>query len=229
MDLRQEGFIDQYEKMLRHLEKQGFHVILIYLDAGDEALLHRYSETRRAHPLAGQGSIMHIIALEREKLIPLREMATKVIDTSSLNVHQLKAAIQRLFLTDEEKRKHFFIHVQSFGYRYGMPADADLVFDVRFLPNPHFVPTLKLRTGNDQEVADYVLKTEVTQKFKHLLFQLIDYLLPLYVQEGKTRLSIAFGCTAGKHRSVVLANEMGLYLGKQYFSCQVSHRDVAKS
>lgn len=228
MDLREEGFLGKYEKVFRRLEHKGYRIEIIFLDAGDDALLHRYSETRRIHPLAVQGSILESIGLERAKLAHLKSMASKVIDTTSCNVHQLKDMVQRIFLTDRDKKKLLFIHVSSFGFRYGIPVDADIILDVRFLPNPYFVETLKSLDGHDHKVMDYVLTSKEAGIFREKLIDMMKFLLPLYEREGKTRLSIALGCTGGKHRSVVMANALGTYLSSTDYPFQIGHRDILK-
>lgn len=228
MDLREGGFLGKYEKVFSHLANRGYVIEIIFLDANDEVLLHRYSETRRIHPLSVQGSILESIALERVKLAPLKAMASKIIDTTSCNVHQLKDTVQRVFLTDQDKKRLLFIHVFSFGFRYGVPADADIILDVRFLPNPYFVETLKTLDGHDQQVRDYVLSSREAGIFREKLIDMMYFLLPLYEREGKTRLSIALGCTGGKHRSVVMANALGAYLSSADYPCQIGHRDILK-
>jgi len=189
--------------------------------------MHRFSETRRIHPLAPRGSILDGIRLEKEKLAPLKKMADKIIDTSSCNVHQLKDIIQRHFLS--AAKKSLIIQVGSFGYRYGLPVDADMVLDVRFLPNPHFVDELRPFDGHDPRVRDYVLESESGRAFVEKLFDFMDFLVPMYEREGKSRFTIAVGCTGGHHRSVVIANLLGAHLsGKDYF-VNITHRDIGKS
>ncbi len=229
MDIREEEFLEKYERVFRYLKKKGYNIEIIYMDSGDYVLLQRYSETRRAHPLSFHGSILESIALERAKMAPLKAMATKIIDTTSFNVHQTKATIQRIFLANQIKTKLLFVHLLSFGFRYGVPVDADIILDVRFLSNPYFVEKLKLLDGNDPRVRDYVLTTTDAEQFREKISELLDFLLPLYEREGKTRLSIAFGCTGGKHRSVVMANALGAKLSSSDYSFQVSHRDISKS
>ncbi len=229
MDLREEGFLGKYEKVFRKLEKKGYSIEIVFLDASDYVLLQRYSETRRTHPLSVHGSILTSIADERAKMAPLKAMASKIIDTTSFNVHQIKATIQRLFVADQVKSKLLFIHLLSFGFRYGVPVDADIILDVRFLPNPHFVEKLKLLNGNNPRVRDYVLTTPEAEYFREKISELFDFLLPRYEREGKTRLTIAFGCTGGKHRSVVMANALTARLASADYCFQVSHRDIAKT
>lgn len=229
MDLRQPSFLDKYQKIVRHLRKKGYHIEIIFIDAGDDVLLHRYSETRRTHPLSLKGSILESIAVERAKLSALKAMADKVIDSTALNVHQLKATVHRLFLAGQTHSKVLFIHLVSFGFRWGVPVDADMIMDVRFLPNPYFVEKLKLLDGNDPRVRDYILSTPDAALFREKITDLLIYLLPLYEREGKTRFTIAFGCTGGKHRSVAMVNAIWANLTPLDFPLHTSHRDIAKS
>jgi UPF0042 nucleotide-binding protein len=228
MDLREKGFIEQYPEIFKRLQEKGYRIEVLFLDSTDDALLHRFSETRRVHPMGTKGSILDGILLEREKLAPLKQMAERVIDTSSLNVHQLKDTIQRLYLSADRQIK-LAVNIYSFGYRYGIPADADLVFDVRFLQNPYFIEELKNLTGNDPRVRDYVLEFNEGRTFILKLFDLMTFLVPLYDREGKSRLCIAMGCTGGKHRSVVMANMIATYFAEHAYPVSVTHRDVDKS
>jgi len=227
MDLRENEFLEKYPQIFVQLQEKGYRIEIIFLDASDEVLMHRFSETRRIHPLAPRGSILDGIRLEKEKLAPLKKMADKIIDTSSCNVHQLKDIIQRHFLS--AAKKSLIIQVGSFGYRYGLPVDADMVLDVRFLPNPHFVDELRPFDGHDPRVRDYVLESESGRAFVEKLFDFMDFLVPMYEREGKSRFTIAVGCTGGHHRSVVIANLLGAHLsGKDYF-VNITHRDIGKS
>jgi UPF0042 nucleotide-binding protein len=228
MDLREKSFLEKYPRVFNRLRQQGYRIEVIFIDANDEILLHRFSETRRVHPVSVKGSVMEGIRLEREMLFPLKEMADWVIDTSSLNVHQLKDAVQRAFLTSSDK-KRLIVNVVSFGYRYGLPADADVVFDVRFLPNPHFIEELKPHDGHHPGVRDYVMATDEAKGFIQRLFDLMDFIVPLYEQEGKARINIALGCTGGHHRSVVMANQLGGYFSEKDYIVNITHRDITKS
>lgn len=228
MDLREKSFPQKYEKIFARLKEKGYRIEILFLDTTDEALLHRFSETRRVHPLSVKGSIMEGIILEREKLSPLKQMADKVIDTTSCNVHQLKDAVQRYFIPSSMERR-LIIHVTSFGYRYGLPADADIVLDVRFLPNPHFVEELKHYDGHNPDVCNYVLGSEESKVFIQKLFKLMTFLIPLYEKEGKSRLNIALGCTGGRHRSVVMANKLGAYFSDKNYLVTINHKDINKS
>ena len=227
MDLREQAFLEKYPRIFVRLKEKGFRIEILFFDAADEALLRRFSETRRTHPLVPLGSIMDGIRLEREKLAPLRQMADRVIDTTSCNVHQLKDVVQRHFRS--ALARSLVIHVTSFGYRYGLPADADMVLDVRFLPNPHFVEELRSSDGHDSRVRDYVLESEGGRTFVTKLFDLMAFLIPLYEKEGKSRFNIALGCTGGRHRSVVMANLLGAYFAEKGYPVHIAHRDIAKS
>jgi UPF0042 nucleotide-binding protein len=228
MDLRERGLLEKYPRIFTRLKEKGYRIEILFFDATDEAILRRFSETRRSHPLAPNGLLMDGIRIEREKLAPLRQMADKVIDTTSCNVHQLKDIVQRYFLGSASGRS-MVIHVTSFGYRYGLPADADMVVDVRFLPNPHFVDELRACNGHDSRVRDYVLESEAGRRFAAKLFDMMEYLIPLYEKEGKHRFNIALGCTGGHHRSVVMANHLGVYFADKGYYVNIAHRDIAKS
>lgn len=228
MDLRERSFLKKYEDIFSRLKEKGYKIEILFLDSSDESLLRRFSVTRRAHPLSEKGSVMEGIRQEREKLSALKEMADQVIDSTSTNVHQLKDIVQRYFLPASEHQK-VIINVISFGYRYGLPADADLVFDVRFLPNPYFVEDLKEFNGQNEDVRDYVLKNEKSEIFLEKVFDLMTYLIPMYDREGKVRLNVALGCTGGKHRSVVMADQLGAHFTEMKYIVNVMHRDINKS
>lgn len=228
MDLRERSFLEKYQRIFARLKDKGFKIEVLFLEASDDSLLHRFSETRRSHPLSEKGPILEGIRLEKEKLLSLRKMADKIIDTTSINVHQLKDIVQRHFLPSAGYKK-MAINVTSFGYRYGLPADADLVFDVRFLPNPYFVENLKNYDGHSAAVKDYVLKNKESKEFLRKIFDLMTLLIPLYDKEGKVRLNIALGCTGGKHRSVVMANELSSHFSAKKYIINLNHRDINKS
>ncbi len=228
MDLRERSFLKKYEDIFFRLKEKGYKIEILFLDSSDESLLRRFSVTRRTHPLSEKGSIMDGIRQEREKLSSLKEMADQIIDSTSTNVHQLKDIVQRYFLPASERKK-LIINIVSFGYRYGLPADADLVFDVRFLPNPYFVEDLKEFSGQNDAVRDYVLKNEKSKIFLEKIFDLMTYLIPLYDKEGKVRLNVALGCTGGKHRSVVIANQIGAHFSELKYIVNITHRDINKS
>lgn len=228
MDLREKGFLEKYQRIFSLIKEKGYKIEILFLDSTDDSLLHRFSETRRVHPLSEKGLVMDGIKLEREKLSSLKQMADHVIDTTSTNVHQLKDIVQRYFLPASGAKK-LIVNVISFGYRYGLPADADLVFDVRFLPNPYFVKELKEYDGQSDAVRDFVLNNEKSKTFLEKLLDLMTYSIPLYDKEGKVRLTVALGCTGGKHRSVVMANQLGAYFSQMKYIVNVTHRDISKS
>jgi UPF0042 nucleotide-binding protein len=226
MDLREKAFLAEYKDILSRLRTQGYEFDIIFLEASDEILLRRYSQTRRQHPLAIGGKILlEGIRAEKDALKELREIADKVIDTSSYNVHELRdILVSHVLKSGSTGTMH--IQVLSFGYKYGVPDDADLVFDVRFLPNPYFVPDLKELNGEDPTVRNYVLQWDETTTFLKKLFELVDYLIPLYEKEGKSYLTIALGCTGGKHRSVTISAELYKHLEKKVKYISLKNRDV---
>jgi UPF0042 nucleotide-binding protein len=228
MDLRERSFLDKYQRIFTGLKEKGYKIEILFLESSDDSLLHRFSETRRIHPLSERGLIMEGILMEREKLSSLKKMADKIIDTTSLNVHQLKDIVQSHFLPSSRQKK-MVINVTSFGYRYGLPVDADLVFDVRFLPNPYFVENLKNYDGHHADVQDYVLQNKESKEFLKKILDLMNLLIPLYEKEGKVRLNIAMGCTGGKHRSVVMANKLDSYFSSMKYMVNLNHRDINKN
>ena len=228
MDLRERRFIEKYHRIFEHLKEKGYKIEILFLEASEDSLLRRFSETRRNHPLSAQGSIKDGINLEIEKLSPLRQMAYKIIDTTETNTHQLKDIVQRNFLPIAGQKK-MIINVTSFGYRYGLPADADLVIDVRFLPNPFYVKDLKDYNGHHKAVMTYVLNNAESKEFLKKSFNIMNFLIPLYEKEGKARLNIALGCTGGHHRSVVIANQFSSHFQTMKYVVHTSHRDINKS
>ncbi|MCX5849193.1 MAG: RNase adapter RapZ [Deltaproteobacteria bacterium] len=228
MDLRERSFLDKYKRIFAGLKEKGYKIEILFLESSEESLLHRFNETRRVHPLSKRGLIMEGISLEREKLSSLKKMADKIIDTTSVNVHQLKDIVQRHFLPSSRNRK-MVINITSFGYRYGVPVDADLVFDVRFLPNPYFVESLKNYDGNNTGVKNYVLQNKESKEFLEKILDLMKMLIPLYEQEGKVRLNIAMGCTGGRHRSVVMTDKLGSYFSSMKYLVNLNHRDISKN
>lgn len=228
MDLREKSFLEKYARIFSKMREKGYNIEILFVDSSDEALVRRFSETRRRHPLSVKGSVMEGIRLERERLAPLKKMADKTIDTTSYNVHQLKDAVQRYFLAASRTKK-LVINITSFGYRNGLPVDADLVLDVRFLPNPHFVPDLRPFDGHQQQVRDYVLGSKESDAFIDKLFDLMEFLIPLYEKEGKTNINVAVGCTGGRHRSVVVANCLGGHFADKEYIVNINHRDIGKS
>jgi UPF0042 nucleotide-binding protein len=200
-------------------------VTLIYLDTSDKVLVRRFSETRRPHPLGGASSVVSSLRNERRRLEPIRNIADLEIDTSQFNVHELRAHLVELFKTTSDARQPLLISTLSFGFKNGVPESADLVFDVRFLPNPHFIPEFRPYTGRNPKVAKYIRSFPQTQEFITRTMDLLKFLLPHYVAEGKSYLTIAFGCTGGQHRSVFLAEEFKKLLAKQGYRVKVEHRD----
>jgi len=227
MDLREKGFLEKCMGIFSSLKEMGFQIEILFLDADDEVLLQRFRETRRTHPLAGRGSIIQGITLEREKFTELRKSANKVVDTSSYNVHLLKQVIQKHYMSSS-RRKKMVINIVSFGYKYGVP-DADIIMDVRFLPNPYFIKDLKALDGNDKRVRSYVLGWAESKTFLRKLFSLMEFLIPNYEKEGKAYLNIALGCKGGKHRSVVMLNRLGEHLSKKGYTVNVNHRDLNRT
>ena len=206
----------------------GHDVHLVFLDARDEVLLRRFSETRRRHPLVIDGSVRSAIGTERAWLEPIRQAATTALDTSGMSVHDLRQILQETFAGSASSLSRLVVSVMSFGFKHGVPPEADLVFDVRFLANPHFVENLRPKTGVDPEVSDYVLSRTETQTFLRKLYQLLDFLIPSYKREGKAYLTIAVGCTGGRHRSVAIAIEIAQWLQDQKLDAQVRHRDASQ-
>ncbi|HLL55039.1 MAG TPA: RNase adapter RapZ [Myxococcaceae bacterium] len=226
MDAREGVFLTELPRVLAEARRAGHQVEVLFLDASDESLIRRFSETRRRHPLAPEGSVAEGIRLEREALRDLRELADHVVDSSTLNVHDLKRMVQGRFSPDPTNAPS--LSVLSFGYRYGVPPQADLVFDARFLPNPYFVPELKGLTGANAKVASYVLDRPETQEFLAKIEDLCRFLFPRYQKEGKAYLTVALGCTGGKHRSVALAHELHRRLSGEHPRIQLWDRDVEK-
>ena len=225
MDIREKGFLSTYSDILDRLCNRGYRFEILFLEASEEILLRRYSQTRMQHPLAKGKSLLDAIRSEEEQLKVLKRIANKVIDTSHYNVHELKAVILRHVLKAVHTG-HVEVHVLSFGYKYGIPYDADLVIDVRFLPNPYFVPKLSGLDGMAPEVQAYVKEWDETQVFLTKYLDLLDYLIPLYEKEGKSYLTVAVGCTGGRHRSIVIANEIFQHLEKKVDRMKLVHRDI---
>jgi UPF0042 nucleotide-binding protein len=229
----QEGkdFLEDSRRILQNLQHEGYPIEILFLDSSDAVLMRRFSETRREHPLAVGGSIRDGIRLERERLQGIRDMANQVIDTSDFNVHQLKEKIQQ-YAQQGLNSSQMTVTLLSFGYSFGIPYEADLLFDVRFLPNPYFVEELKRLRGDDPRVAEYVLQWEETKEFLKRVQDFIRFLFPLYMRERKTHLTIAVGCTGGRHRSIVIANRVKEMLSDELAQkgvfLTVRHRDSEK-
>jgi len=225
VDIRGGSFFDDVSESLETLEETGFSYEILYLEAEDEVLVRRFKESRRRHPLSASGGVLEGIRLERERLEELRGKATQIVDTSALTARELRETIINHFSYLPEQER-LLITVVSFGFKNGLPLDADLVFDVRFLPNPHYVESLRALNGNTEEVANYVLKWPVTTRFLSKLYDLMEFLIPYYVQEGKTSLLLGIGCTGGQHRSVTIANRLGDFLRTKGYRVVVDHRDI---
>ncbi len=231
VDIRGKEFLEGVHQILQQVREEGYPTEVLFLESSDEILVRRYRETRRQHPLAVGRPVLEGIAQEREGLRIMREMADKVIDTSGFTVHELQDEI-RTYFSNESRLRKMTITLLSFGYSYGIPHEADLVVDVRFLPNPYFVDELKRLTGKDEQVAEYVLRWDETREFLKRFEELVGFLIPLYQREGKTYLTIAIGCTGGKHRSIVVANTLEAYLQRSLkegdIILRTTHRDIGK-
>ena len=226
IDVREGRFLDEFPGIFQELSAlPGLEPRLIFLEADDQTLVRRFSETRRPHPLAPDRSVTEGIAEERALLRPIRKMAHEIVDTTALNVHDLRQVFMGL-IRGAKRAAPLVVTVLSFGFKHGVPVDVDMLFDVRFLPNPHFVPHLRERTGREKDVADYVFQSPAAQEFLDLTLPLLRFLLPHYAAEGKTYLTIGIGCTGGRHRSVAIAEAIGRGLGKiSHAKVRVRHRD----
>lgn len=227
VDVRSGQALIGMKEIVRSLKCEPIAFEILFLDASTEVLVKRFKETRRTHPLTGVGRVEKGIELERRQLNFLKQQADYIVDTSHLLIRELKAEIDRI-LFDDKTYANFFITVLSFGFKYGIPADADLVFDVRFLPNPYYIEDLKHKTGNDQEVFDYVMKSEAAGEFLNKLEDMLAFLIPNYIIEGKNQLVLAIGCTGGKHRSVTLSRRITERLQTMDYSIKIEHRDIDK-
>jgi UPF0042 nucleotide-binding protein len=227
LDIRSGQALKELDNILVELKRTGIQYEILFLDSSPEVLIKRYKETRRIHPLSGAGRVEKGIALEQERMAFLRKKADVLIDTSHLLIRDLKAQINNIYVEDG-KFDNFYITVLSFGFKYGIPVDSDLVFDVRFLPNPFYVPELKKKTGNNQEVRNFVMESEIAAEFLDKLEDMLLFLIPHYIEEGKNQLVISIGCTGGKHRSVTLVNELYDRLSKTEYGLKTEHRDIDK-
>jgi UPF0042 nucleotide-binding protein len=225
VDARERALIGKFPEIYRKLSTEHDST-LVFIEASDTALMRRFSETRRPHPLAAHGTIAEGIREERKRMAPIRRLADVIIDTTKFNVHELRDFIIKRF--EKPGRRSMLVSVVSFGYRYGIPQDADLVFDVRFLPNPHFVPRLRPHSGKDPAVARYIYSFPQTGQFVKRIESLLSYLIPHYTREGKSYLTVALGCTGGRHRSVALAERIRRDLRKKGIAAKVVHRDMDK-
>ena len=227
IDLREGHFFQHWPDVLAEMRKAGHRVEVLFFDASDEVLLRRFSETRRPHPLAGRSSVQEGITRERKALEGMRALADKVIDSSDFNVHELKREIGNSYTQILSLRK-MTLYLNSFGYKYGIPHDTDMIIDVRFLPNPFFVNNLRGKSGLEPEVQSFVLGQEETQTYLDRLYSLLDFTIPKYEREGKSNLTLSLGCTGGRHRSVVLVEELKKKLDRVQLQIHVKHRDIDK-
>ena len=228
IDIRSGYSLTELERILDQLKQSGFEYEIMFLDSRDDILIKRYKETRRNHPLAKEGGLDQGIRMEREEIEGLRKRADYILDTSNTLTRELKIEIDKIFVENKEF-KNIYVTVCSFGFKYGIPSDADLVFDVRFLPNPYYIEELRHQTGNDVPVQDYVMENIGAKEFLHKLQDMVRFLIPHYISEGKHQLVIAIGCTGGKHRSVTLANELYKTLGQdENLGIKIEHRDIEK-
>ena len=228
IDVRSGSSLSRLHGILERLEEKEWTPEILFLDAEDSVLVKRYKETRRNHPLSAGKRVEAGILAERERLMFLRKKADYIIDTSRLLTRELRLELEKSFVSQQDY-KNLFITILSFGFKYGIPADSDLVFDVRFLPNPYYVEGLRAKSGNDKEIQDYVLQFEEAHVFLTKLTDMVNFLIPKYIAEGKNQLVISIGCTGGKHRSVTLANELYQCLcRKKEYGLKIEHRDIEK-
>lgn len=227
VDIRSGKNLEKMSEVLKNMKAKEQNYEILFLDCNNNTLIKRFKETRRSHPMGDRDSVENEINEERAKLEFLREQADYIIDTSNLLVKELRGEIEKIFVLNRDYR-NLFVTIMSFGFKHGVPADCDLVFDVRFLPNPYYVPELKHKTGNQKEVQDYVLNSPVSHEFLDKLVDMIKYLIPNYIEEGKNQLVIGIGCTGGHHRSVTIANELYNQLNSSdaSYGIRLSHRDI---
>ncbi len=229
VDIRSGENLEKINNVLENMRKKDRNYEILFLDCNNTTLIKRFKETRRSHPMGDADSVENEIEAERKKLQYLRTEADYIIDTSNLLVRDLRAEIEKIFVMNQDYR-NLFVTIMSFGFKYGVPADCDLVFDVRFLPNPYYVPELKHKTGEDKDVRDYVLKSPVSIEFLEKLTDMIKFLIPNYINEGKNQLVIGIGCTGGHHRSVTVANTLYEYLNNTdaNYGIRITHRDILR-
>jgi UPF0042 nucleotide-binding protein len=228
MDIRGGKFFDALFETLKNLQVQEFKYEILYLDASDEVLIKRFKESKRKHPLAPDGRVLKGITLERNKLRELRDRADNIIDTSKLSIWELREKITSIYGEVGQVEVDLAITVLSFGFKYGIPVDSDLVFDVRFIPNPFYIPELKKFSGNEQPVKEYVLGQQQTKDFLVKLDDMVTFLIPNYIKEGKRQLIISIGCTGGRHRSVAIANALYEKLKEYGHKATIEHRDISE-
>ncbi len=228
IDMRVGDMIDELLSNLEDLKKRGYSYTLLFINASDEVLIKRYKESRHMHPTVSDEGLLGSIHLERKRLAKIYNEADYVINTSDLSVADLQKKLKKIYANGDDEADSIKVNIIPFGFKYGLPPDADLVFDVRCFPNPFYIPSLKEKTGNDKEVQDFVMRSPQTQKFYRQMYEMIYDLLPLYYDEGKSSVTIAIGCTGGKHRSVTLANLLGRDLKKAGYDITMIYRDIAK-
>ena len=228
IDIRGGIFFEDFLETLNYLKQNEFKYEILFLEATDEVLIKRFKETRRSHPLSPDGRVLTGITQEREKLREVKNLADIMIDTSKYEIRHLREKINQAYGDNIHPKKQLSVTVLSFGFKYGIPVDSDLVFDVRFIPNPFYIPELKQYSGNDEPVKQYVLKQTETINFIEKLVDMLKYLIPNYIKEGKRQLIISIGCTGGRHRSVAIANEVYEQLNKENYNARIEHRDVAE-
>ena len=228
LDIRSGKELNQLDQVLKDWKAQGIRYRILFLDASDSTLINRYKETRRAHPLAGRGRVDQGIEKERGSLAFLKSEADYIIDTSTLLTRELRQELEKIFV-ENQQFQNMFVTILSFGFKYGIPQDADLVFDVRFLPNPYYEDDLRFLTGEDEGVRDYVMRGKTGGEFLKLLCGMMDFLIPHYIEEGKNQLVVAIGCTGGKHRSVTIARALYDHMkGEKGYGLKMEHRDIDK-
>jgi RNase adapter protein RapZ len=227
IDIREGGFLHDFPAEYEKMKAEGYNFSILFLEASDDVLQRRFSETRRPHPLAFDRPVLQGILEERERLKPIRELADIIIDTSTINIHELREHINKIYAASNDG-KPLVISIISFGYKHGIPFSSDIMFDVRFLPNPYFVPEFKLQNGMDIGVKNFVLESPDSREFLQKLEEIFTFLLPKYTREGKTYLTVSIGCTGGKHRSVAIANYLEEFLKSLGNEVRVKHRDIDK-
>ncbi|MGH2374230.1 MAG: RNase adapter RapZ [bacterium] len=228
IDIRGGEFFDELFSSLQQVARSGLRYEILFLDAADDVLVRRFKETRRKHPLAQAGNLLNGIRVERRRLEGVKGRAHKIIDTSNLTVKELREAIASTYQSDLPPARALEVNVVSFGYKYGIPIDADLIFDCRFLPNPHYDPALRALPGQHTRIRRFVMDQPETREFLGRLYDFADYLIPQFVAEGKTHLTVGIGCTGGRHRSVVLGDELAQHLRRRGARVHVRHRDLRK-
>ncbi|MEW9095537.1 MAG: RNase adapter RapZ [Clostridiaceae bacterium] len=226
IDIRGGEFFDDLFESLRYIKNQGYKYEMLFLNASDEVLVKRFKESRRKHPLAPDGRILNGILMERNRLREVKDRASNIIDTSNFSTMKLREEITKIYGEEGQMETQLIITVVSFGFKYGIPLDSDLVFDVRFLPNPYYIPELKEYSGNDDQVVNYVMSYDVTIKFIEKLQDMMEFLIPNYIKEGKKQLIISIGCTGGRHRSVAIANAIYEILKNKNYKVNRDHRDI---